>query len=145
MGFSHIAIGGLLRRFENTVRYTQVRNEAFMYDVLEMVRKKHPRDWLFALGAFHPNRLTEFQRLDVWGDYKGWIFQYKKRNETLNRYITTLTTNHFEHLDNKDLERKLSALRKLIETRHQQSKNQEKNSHKLLQGRRKLASKRKRR
>lgn len=87
LGFSHIAIGGLLRKVENTVRFTQVRDEEFMYQVLGKLRELYPNDWLFALGCFSPSRLNHFRDLRTWGDYKGWIFQYKKRNETLNEHL----------------------------------------------------------
>ncbi len=86
MGYTHIAIGGLLRKVENSARYTQVDNEAFMEEVLTRVREAYPEDWLFVLGCLHPKRLPLFQRLNVWGDYKGWIFQYEKPEVWLRRW-----------------------------------------------------------
>src|SRR5579875_2571711 len=77
LGYTYIAVGGLLHKIENSARFTKVHSEEVMDDVLKKLRKKYPGDWLFALGCFHPNRLDKFRALDIWGDYKGWIFQYK--------------------------------------------------------------------
>lgn len=99
LGFEHIAIGGLLRRVDNSARFTQVRDESFMYEVLELIREEFPNDWLFALGSFHPSRFPELERLNVWGDYKGWIFQYEKKDDTLNRLLSRLENNHLAHID----------------------------------------------
>ena len=39
---------------------------------------------MFALGCFHPKRRIVFEELGVWGsDYKGWIFQYRKRERLI--------------------------------------------------------------
>ena len=84
LGGEYIAIGGLLRRVENTVRYVQVRSETDMQDVLRKVREQFDPNWLFALGCYHPKRHEIFEELGVWGsDYKGWIFQYKKRERLI--------------------------------------------------------------
>jgi hypothetical protein len=84
LGFSHIAIGGLLRRRTNTARYVYVRGDGMLRSVLAAVRKRFDPDWLFALGAFHPKRIPVFQEYGVWGsDFKGWIFNYTKRDETV--------------------------------------------------------------
>jgi hypothetical protein len=86
LGGEYIAIGGLLQRVANTVRYVQVRSEADTYEVLKQVREKFNPDWLFALGCYHPKRHDMFEQLGVWGsDYKGWIFQYKKRERLIQR------------------------------------------------------------
>lgn len=100
LGFSYIAIGGLLHKVEKSARYTLVRSEELMYSTLRELRDKYPDDWLFALGCFHPSRLEKFQELNVWGDYKGWIFQYEKRNETLNEKFEILSSNHLQHVEN---------------------------------------------
>jgi len=86
LGYTHIAIGGLLRKVEKSARYTQVDNEDFMRKVLTRIREAYPEDWLFALGCLHPKRLPLFQHLNVWGDYKGWIFQYTKPEVWLRRW-----------------------------------------------------------
>lgn len=79
LGFEHIAVGGLLRKKEKSKRFTHVRDEAEMYSVLRALRREHPRDWLFALGAYHPKRHNRLEALNIWGgDYKGWIFHYPK-------------------------------------------------------------------
>ncbi len=117
MGFEYVAVGGLLRRRANTVRFPYVRDEDFMTEVLSKLRHQYPNDWLFALGCFHPNRLPVFQKLDVWADYKGWIFQYKKRDEVLDTQLSTLTSNHFEHLENLAFVRDSERLKRLISQR----------------------------
>jgi hypothetical protein len=55
-----------------------------MQDVLKKVRERFNPEWLFPLGCYHPKRREIFQELEVWGsDYKGWIFQYKKRERLI--------------------------------------------------------------
>ena len=77
MGFDMIAVGGLLKKKENSKRFAYVRDEAALYGVLRALRLKYPDDWLFALGAYHPKRHNRFDALNIFGgDYKGWIFQY---------------------------------------------------------------------
>jgi len=100
LGVEYVAVGGLLQKIENTVRHTKVRDEAFMYDILERLQQEFPNDtWWFPLGCFSPGRLAKFEELNVWGsDYKGWIFQYKKRNQVLNPLLKNFSTNHLEHL-----------------------------------------------
>ena len=77
MGYTHIAVGGLLRKVENSARYTRVAEDAFMETVLTRLREGYPEDWLFALGCLHPKRLPLFRRLNVWADSKGWLFRYR--------------------------------------------------------------------
>ncbi len=80
MGFKYIAVGGLLKKLENTARYTRVRDESFLFNVLKTIRDKYPDDWLFVLGCYHPKRHEMFNELNVFGgDYKGWIFNYEKK------------------------------------------------------------------
>lgn len=80
MGYRHIAIGGLLKKLENTARYTKVRDETFVYNILKTIRDIYPDDWLFVLGCYHPKRHDKFNELNVFGgDYKGWIFNYEKK------------------------------------------------------------------
>lgn len=79
LGFKHIAIGGLLKKLENTARYTRVRDETFLFNIIKTIREKYPDDWLFVLGCYHPKRHDKFNELNVFGgDYKGWIFNYEK-------------------------------------------------------------------
>lgn len=138
MGFTYVAVGGMLRRIDETVRYAQVRDEVFMYEILDALRKKYPNDWLFALGSFHPSRLNEFKKRNVWGDYKGWIFQYKKRNDTLNPLLNAFALNHLAHLDDEKVSDHLLALRGIIADRDNMIKRQARLSQTLHNGRREL-------
>jgi hypothetical protein len=71
LGFEHIAVGGLLKRRENTVRYANVRSNRLLEDILKMIREGFDPDWLFAFGAFHPGRIPLFKEHGVWGaDYR---------------------------------------------------------------------------
>jgi hypothetical protein len=84
IGYQHIAIGGLLQKHENTVRYVYIRSSDLMENVLRAVRERFNPSWLFVLGAFHPSRIPIFQEYRIWGsDYKGWLFNYAKKNEVL--------------------------------------------------------------
>lgn len=84
MGYSYIALGGLLRKRKNTVRYAHVRGGTFLDKLLKQVREKFDPDWLFLLGVFHPKRIELFKEYGVWGsDCKGWIFNYLKREEVI--------------------------------------------------------------
>jgi hypothetical protein len=81
LGFTRIAIGILLKRRKNTVRYVNVRDERLLEEALSSIRKQFDPKWLFVLGAFHPKRIGLFQEHGVWGsDYKGWIFNYAKKD-----------------------------------------------------------------
>lgn len=140
-GFSYIAIGGLLRKLEKTARYAQVRSEEFMFTVLETLRARYPDDWLFVLGSFHPSRLENLQELNTWGDYKGWIFQYKKRNEALNAHLEVFASNHLQHVENVDSQ-KMSQLVARLQEKVSQRKDtiveQKKLSKQLVESRRTL-------
>ena len=84
MGYSYIALGGLLRKRKNTVRYAHVRGGTFLEKLLKQVRTKFDPDWLFLLGVFHPKRIELFKEYGVWGsDCKGWIFNYLKQDEVI--------------------------------------------------------------
>ncbi|MCL4299231.1 MAG: hypothetical protein KJ077_26085 [Anaerolineae bacterium] len=138
MGFTHVAVGGMLRRIDETVRYAQVRDEDFMYQVLDTLREKYPDDWLFALGSFNPSRLEEFKKRNVWGDYKGWIFQYKKRDDTLNPLLNTFASNHLAHLDIEKVSDHIILLRRIVVFRDAMIKRQAKLSQTLHNGRREV-------
>jgi hypothetical protein len=94
LGFTHVAVGGLLQKISGSARYTQVRDECFMFAVLEALRCAYPTDWLMALGTFHPRRLVRLRQLSVWADSKGWLFQYESRQQTLSVLLDRL----LEHL-----------------------------------------------
>lgn len=81
LGYKHIAVGGLLNRRKNTARYVYVKGGR-LFHILEALREEYPRDWMFALGCYHPRRHDDFERYAITGsDYKGWIFNYTPRNE----------------------------------------------------------------
>ncbi len=85
MGYEYIALGGLLRKRKNTVRYAHMRGGTFLEVLLKRVREKFNPDWLFLLGVFHPKRVELFKEYGVWGsDCKGWIFNYAKQEEVLD-------------------------------------------------------------
>ncbi len=141
LGFSHIAIGGLLRKVENTARYTQVRSEETMYGVLGELRDKYPGDWLFALGCFHTSRLDNFQKLNVWGDYKGWIFQYEKRNGTLNEQLDVFASNHLQHVEDvnsQETTELILTLQENVRLRNEVITRQKNLSRQIFEGRRTL-------
>ncbi|HYT43709.1 MAG TPA: hypothetical protein VEP90_15325 [Methylomirabilota bacterium] len=138
LGFSYIAIGGLLRKVEKSARYTQVRDQDIMFGVLGTLRDKYPEDWLFVLGSFHPTRLEKLQELNVWGDYKGWIFQYKKRNETLNKQLEVFTSNHLQHVDQvkgQEAADLITALQNNVALRNDLAHEQKNLSRQLFEGR----------
>jgi queuine/archaeosine tRNA-ribosyltransferase len=85
LGFQHIAVGGLLRRHKNTVRFAKVRSQELMFDVLSKLHQQYPDDWLFALGCFHPSRLERLKELNVWETIKVGFFSIK----SVIRHLTT--------------------------------------------------------
>ena len=121
--FEYIAVGGLLKKRENSARYVRVQNEQFMYDVLTAIKKDFSPEWIFPLGCYHPSRHKKFEEIGVWGsDYKGWIFNYIPRIDSLwnlNENLTPLElnnefTNVFKNLQRhtKESETRLVNLRK---------------------------------
>jgi len=90
-GYQYIAIGGLLKKINNTLRYTKVKNQTEMFEIIELIKSKFkgkqmPQiDYIFALGCYHPKRHNKFENIGVYGsDFKGWIFQYKNNFEYLS-------------------------------------------------------------
>jgi len=91
--FEFIAVGGLLKKLENSARYVRVRDEEFLFRVLESIRAEFRPKWLFVLGCYHPKRHTRFEAMKVWGsDYKGWIFNYKQKRELISSISKELAT-----------------------------------------------------
>lgn len=85
LGYDHIAVGGLLQKNVNTARYVKVFNEDFLKEVLQKIRENYRKDWLFALGCYHPKRHRLFDELNLFGaDYKGWILKYKTPHTLIN-------------------------------------------------------------
>lgn len=79
LGYEEIAIGGLLTKRENTARYAYTKNDRISC-IVKKIKKEWPDDRCFTLGVYNPNRHELLEELGVDGaDYKGWIFQYKKR------------------------------------------------------------------
>ena len=121
--FEYVAVGGLLKKSENSARYVKVQDEPFMYNVLTAIKKDFSPEWIFPLGCYHPSRHKKFEVIDVWGsDYKGWIFNYKSKIDSiknLNKNLTSFDlsngfTNVFENLlkHTEELETRLANLRK---------------------------------
>lgn len=123
LGFEHIAIGGLLRRTQNTVRYVSVRSESFLFDVLQLIREQYPNDWMFALGCLKSQRIEKLQELDVWADSKGWIFKYKKRNKTLSDRLQLLDSEWLT-IEHSNQSFHINELKQLIYTRVEYIKKQ---------------------
>jgi len=119
IGFEFIAIGGLLKKIENTTRYVKVRDEKFLKDVLKAIRNKYPTDWLFLLGCYHPKRHKLFRDYNIFGaDYKGWILNYKNPNQLI-----------------QELEKKLNELEIRLKIRNKSLTKLKETYHKLLQDR----------
>ncbi len=91
IGYTYIAIGGLLKKNINSARYVKVENEGFLKEVVESIRRKYPNDWLFLLGCYHPKRHKFFQLNKIYGgDYKGWVFNYQVPQTFLNKLFQKL-------------------------------------------------------
>lgn len=91
--FKYIAIGGLLKKAENTARYVKVHDEKFLVDVVSTIRNNYPKDWLFLLGSYHPRRHHIFRDYRIFGgDYKGWIFQYIPPEDWIKKEHLILST-----------------------------------------------------
>jgi hypothetical protein len=79
IGYEEIAIGGLVTKKEATARYAH-SNKDHIKSVVEKVKSEWPDNRCFTLGVYNPKRHEFLDSLGVDGaDYKGWIFQYKKR------------------------------------------------------------------
>ncbi|WP_298682383.1 peroxide stress protein YaaA [uncultured Methanomethylovorans sp.] len=99
LGFEHVAVGGLLEKRENSVRYVRIRNESFLSEVLIKIREIDPDGWIFALGSYAPSRHYNFLETGVQGsDYKGWIFQYTKINENAKKGDLEARNSRFEQV-----------------------------------------------
>lgn len=97
MGFEEIAIGGLLTKRKNTVRFV-FTNNGNISKIVNAIKAEWPDDRCFALGVYNPRRHELLESLGVnAADYKGWIFQYKRRFEDpMKHHIDRLEqTRHF--------------------------------------------------
>jgi hypothetical protein len=91
--FEFVAVGGLLKKRENSARYVTVRSEEFIYAVIDGIKREFKTDWLFPLGCYHPSRHSRFEEIGVWGsDYKGWIFNYRLKRQLLSDLSATLSS-----------------------------------------------------
>jgi len=115
IGYDYIAIGGLLKKQVNSVRYLSVASEQFLKDVVSKIRHKYKNDWLFLLGCFHPKRYPIFKKFSIYGgDYKGWIFNYRTPQEMKNLYNKSLV--RIEHnIENTKLTKLLLRREKIQE------------------------------
>jgi cytoplasmic iron level regulating protein YaaA (DUF328/UPF0246 family) len=102
LGYNHIAIGGLLKKAENSARYVKVHDEELLNTVASKIRFDYPDDWLFLLGSYHPHRHKIFKKYQIFGgDYKGWIFQYTPPEERVDKehhILTGIETNSKEEV-----------------------------------------------
>lgn len=81
IGYTHVAIGGMLTKKEASARYVHVTDEALLESTIHSIRKEDPNGWLFALGCYHPRRHDLMRANHIVGsDYKGWIFQYTTKS-----------------------------------------------------------------
>lgn len=79
IGYTEIAIGGLLTKKINTARYAHSNKEQ-IEAIVNRIRSEWPDDRCFTLGVYNPKRHEFLSNLGVnAADYKGWIFQYTKR------------------------------------------------------------------
>lgn len=79
LGFEEIAIGGLLTKRENTARYAS-SNREHIAGIVKAITYEWPDDRIFCLGVYNPKRHEFLKEIQVdAADYKGWIFQYKKK------------------------------------------------------------------
>ena len=125
LGFDHIAIGGLLQKIENTVRYVRVRSEDRMKEIFDEVRRVWT-GWLFSLGTYHPRRITMFEDYDIYGsDSKRWAFRCETGLETSERH-RQVYTNFL-----KDLRKHHKSFEDL-EIHHKPSENLEEPSEQML-------------
>jgi len=105
LGYKYIAIGGLLKKAENSARYVKVHDEQLLKNVAAKIRSQYPKDWLFLLGSYHPQRHKIFKKYQIFGgDYKGWIFQYTPPEDWIKK----------EHLSLSSLE--AESMREIIDS-----------------------------
>lgn len=129
--FEYIAVGGLLKKIENSARYVRIRDEVLLYKVLYSIKKEFSPNWIFALGCYHPSRHKKFEELGVWGsDYKGWIFNYDRKERILSdihNFLLSfeLSTNKIDRRF-KDICREIAKIEKRmlkIRINHRKNKN----------------------
>jgi hypothetical protein len=81
IGFEEIAIGGLLTKRKNTVRYVYTKDD-LIKKVVGAIKDEWEKDRCFVLGVYNHKRHDLLESLGVHGaDYKGWLFKYSKHFE----------------------------------------------------------------
>ncbi len=81
IGYKEIAIGGLLTKRENTARYASSKRDEISR-IVKKIKSEWPDKRCFTLGVYNPKRHRFLEEIGVdAADYKGWIFQYKKKYE----------------------------------------------------------------
>jgi hypothetical protein len=135
--FEFVAVGGLLKKLENSARFVRVRDEKFMYQVLSSIKKEFKPNWLFALGCYHPSRHKRFEEIGVWGsDYKGWIFNYKLKRQLIKSINEELFLFESKNGFKKELNKLIKLAEKvesnLLEVENKWRRTKDKNLKKLL-------------
>lgn len=106
LGYEYIAIGGLLKRNENS-NYIRLSCEMFLIELLENISKEFNPDWIFTLGIYSPKRHKLLEDYNVWGaDYKGWLFEYE---EDYSFIISYLEEYNLSQANRKRIEKALEA------------------------------------
>ncbi len=131
--FEFIAVGGLLKKRENSARYVKVRDEQLLYDVLISIKKEFKPNWLFALGCYHPSRHKRFEEIGIWGsDYKGWIFNYKLKRQLISQLNSELLSIEQKNGLAKTLNKIQKRVEKVEKALSQQEKEWRKTNNYLL-------------
>ncbi|HOW14045.1 DUF6884 domain-containing protein [Methanosarcina sp.] len=152
MGFEEIAIGGLLTKKENTVRFASSNKERIS-EIVSKINLEWPDDRCFTLGVYNPKRHEFLEGLGVnAADYKGWIFQYKKRfqdplchhidriNQTRffieKNILSLMSGNEISHTsincDAEQIKNQVSSLNKKIVVENNENKEKERAINKVV-------------
>ena len=116
LGYSHIAIGGMLKKHPDSARYVTVKEESFLIDVIKAIREIWD-GWLFCLGCYHPSRVELFEQYNIFGaDSKRWAFRCETRLTTEQRH-QQLINNFLE--EDKNL--RLAKYHKYLKTQEEQA------------------------
>ena len=123
IGYEYIAIGGLLKKTENSARYVKVNDEKLLKKVASKIRSRYPEDWLFLLGSYHPQRHHIFKKFRIFGgDYKGWIFQYTPPEDRIKKEHLTLSRIEAESMQEIINSKLLEKRAEINEDLHSQEK-----------------------
>lgn len=149
LGFDYVAIGGLLKKNVNSARYVRVRDENFLWTVVQEIRSNYKSDWLFLLGCYHPKRHKIFEKFNIYGgDYKGWILNYKTPeiwvesiNKELESFEKNINNSKLKKLlrEKEKINQELRKLRKDKKLSEEKEKEKIKLDRRILNLRKKLA------